>query len=207
MSQHTYPVLPLYNLVMFPHLITAIQTNDPYVQGLLGETSRSNGEFITSLMLEDGEYFHQVGCLVRLEEIEQTDNGMVQITIRGLRKFFIENCPTTQPIVYAEGHYLQDYYESRNQAENSALKLSKLVKRYIFLTNSQPEAMLQAVAFITDPAILSNFCAHYFMENAPHKQDILQSLNIGKRVDEMIQFMSDQVQDKIAEQSQGIHVF
>jgi len=197
-------------MVMFPSLSTTIQTNDPYVHSLLSDISRSNGEFVTSLMVREGDYFHQTGCLVQLEEMESGEHGLIQLSIRGLRKFFIEGCPTTTPVVYGQGQFLQDYYENRHSANSLSIQLSKLLKRYIFLANASPESMLQAVAFITDPNILSHFCANYFLEDPFAKQDILQTLNIDRRLRQMIEHMEEKIQIKAREQHTSgpqTHVF
>jgi len=132
------------------------------------------------------------------------------VLLLGWIEVSIEGCPTTTPVVYGQGQFLQDYYENRHSANSLSIQLSKLLKRYIFLANASPESMLQAVAFITDPNILSHFCANYFLEDPFAKQDILQTLNIDRRLRQMIEHMEEKIQIKAREQHTSgpqTHVF
>lgn len=195
--EQTYPVLPLRNFVLFPGLMTTIQSPDPYLGQLLKEVPQYGNRFLVSLMIREDEYFYQTCSLASIEEVESAENGLYQLTIRGLSKFFVEDCPKTDPIIYGQGKALQDYYKDEEQAYAQAVALSKLVKRFIFLTSSKPESLLQAVSFITDPNILTNFCCHYFMENPYEKQEILQILDVNRRLKKVDAFLNDLVQAEI----------
>ena len=205
--EQTYPVLPLRNFVMFPGLLTTIQTADPYVGRLLNELDHLNKKFLVSLMIKDDEYFYQTACLVLMEELETVDASTFQITIRGLDKFFVDHCPHSDPIMVGKGKIIRDYVMDEDQAHDDSMRLSKLIKRYIFLTQAKPEAMLQAVSFITDPAVLSNFCCHYFLESPYEKQEYLQILNINRRLQKVANNLEDLVEDKVQEHSQASQLF
>ncbi|MEE2925470.1 MAG: LON peptidase substrate-binding domain-containing protein [bacterium] len=205
--EQTYPVLPLRNFVMFPGLLTTIQTADPYVGRLLNELDHLNKKFLVSLMIKDDEYFYQTACLVLMEELETVDASTFQITIRGLDKFFVDHCPLSDPIMVGKGKIIRDYVMDEDQAHDDSMRLSKLIKRYIFLTQAKPEAMLQAVSFITDPAVLSNFCCHYFLESPYEKQEYLQILNINRRLQKVANNLEDLVEDKVQEHSQTSQLF
>ena len=205
--EQTYPVLPLRNFVMFPGLLTTIQTADPYVGRLLNELGQHDSKFLVSLMIKDDEYFYQTACLVQMEELETVENSTYQLTIRGLEKFFVEHCPHSDPIMVGKGKVIRDYVMDEDQASGDSMRLSKLIKRYIFLTQAKPEAMLQAVSFINDPAILSNFCCHYFLESPYEKQEYLQILNINRRLQKVANSLEDLVEEKVKEHSQAAQFF
>ncbi|MCO4782365.1 MAG: LON peptidase substrate-binding domain-containing protein [Candidatus Cloacimonetes bacterium] len=200
---NTLPVLPLRNFVMFPGLLTSIQTNDPYIVKLLGDLHKFEGEFVTSLMIKEDEYFYQTGCLVSLEDIETGENGMSVLTLRGLSKFFIDECISSEPIIMVNGKTLTDYSENSKATKSACNELSKLLKRYIFLSHPKPQAMLQAVAFINDPDILTNFCTHYFFEDPYEKQDLLHILNIDKRLDLINRRMKTMITTKLQSTEQS----
>lgn len=205
--EESYPVLPLRNFVMFPGLLTTIQTADPYVGRLIHELSRYANRFLVSLMIKDDEYFYQTACLVQMEELEALDNGTFQLTIRGLEKFFVDHCPASEPIMQGHGKIIRDYVMDENQVREDSMRLSKLIKRYIFLTQVKPEAMLQAVSFITDPSILSNFCCHYFLESPYEKQEYLQILNINRRLQKVAVSLEELVEEKVKEHSHAAQYY
>ena len=205
--EQTYPVLPLRNFVMFPGLLTTIQTGDPYVGRLIQELERHESKFLVSLMIKDDEYFYQTACLVLMEKLETVDTSTFQLTIRGLEKFFVDHCPLSDPIMVGKGKIISDYVMNEDQAHDDSMRLSKLIKRYIFLTQAKPEAMLQAVSFITDPSILSNFCCHYFLESPYEKQEYLQILNINRRLQKVANSLEDLVEEKIKEHGQASQFF
>ena len=204
----TFPVLPLRNFVMFPGLLTTLQTADPYLITLLSETDKFDGRFLVSLMIRDEEYFHQTCCLSQLEEVDFSQPGMTQVTIRGLNKFFVDGCPSTEPIIFGEGKQLKDYLRDREKAAKDALVLGKQLKRFIFLDQGSPDAMLQAVSFITDPDILTNFCCHYFIEDPFQKQDYLEILNVNKRLTKLIDVLETMIQERLkSHSSSGIQFY
>ena len=106
-----------------------------------------------------------------------------------------------------KGKVIRDYVMDEDQANGDSMRLSKLIKRYIFLTQAKPEAMLQAVSFINDPAILSNFCCHYFLESPYEKQEYLQILNINRRLQKVANSLEDLVEEKVKEHSQAAQFF
>jgi ATP-dependent Lon protease len=201
-----YPVLPLPSVVMFPNLMTQIHTADPYLDLLHEEIQRFDNQFITTMMVKNGDYFYQTGCLVKLEAIEEGPQGTKIMTIRGLQKFFIEQCPITHPVIYAEGKLLSDYCKDENRAVQDALHLTKLLQRFIFLTQNQPEPLLQAVSFMNEASMLSNFCAHYVLDDATEKQEFLQTLNINKRLGWATRMVEGAISDKLKEQT-AHHVY
>ena len=193
---------------MFPGLLTTLQTADPYLARLLGETDKFGGQFLVSLMIKDEEYFHQTCCLSKLEEADFSQAGLTQITIRGLQKFFVDKCPGTEPTIFGEGKVLRDYLKDREKAEKDALILGKQLKRFIFLDQTSPDAMLQAVSFITDPDIITNFCCHYFIEDPFLKQEFLETLNVNKRLIRLIDLLEDMIQEKLrSHSSSGIQFY
>jgi ATP-dependent Lon protease len=195
----TYPVLPLPGLVMFPNLMTQIHTSDPYTQGLKEEIQRFDGKFITTLLVHEGDYFYQTGCLVQMEDFQEDGRGGVVLTIRGLDKFFIEECPITHPVIYAKGKVLKDYSKDKTQANHDAVKLTRLLQRYVFLTQSEPDPILKAISFMSEPSILANFCAHHCYDDAAEKQEFLQTLNINKSVTSAIDAVDKAIQKKLKE--------
>jgi ATP-dependent Lon protease len=192
-----YPVLPLRNFVMFPGLLTTIQATDPYILSLLPETEELDGEFLVSLMVKHDEYFYQTTCLSRVEEVDLSQAPLIQLTLRGLSKFQVDTCPSTEPVIFGEGNILEDYYKSQDEARKDALRLGKLIKRYIFLDEARPDALLQAVSFISDPNILTNFCCHYFLDDPYEKQEFLQILNVNTRITKALNFLEIKVNKKI----------
>jgi ATP-dependent Lon protease len=193
---------------MFPGLMTTLQTTDPYLISLLSETDSFDGHFLVSLMIKDEEYFHQTCCLSKLEEVDFSQPGMTQVTIRGMSKFFVDQCPSTEPVIFGEGKELRDYYRQRENAEKDALSLGKQLKRYIFLDQTKPDAMLQAVSFITDPNILTNFCCHYFIEDPFEKQSFLESLNVNKRLSRLKEVLERMIREKMrSHSSSGVEFY
>lgn len=182
MEKESYPVLPMPGLVIFPELMTQIQTQDHYLRHLLPEIGRFENQFIVTMMAGEGEYFFQTGCIVQLEELEETPNAALLFTIRGINKFYIEHCPITHPVIYAQGHKLHDYFSNAEEAKKNAINLSRLLQRYIFLTQKTPDPILQAISFMTNPAVLTNFCAHYCIENPAERQNFLQTLDINANI-------------------------
>lgn len=207
LMEQIYPVLPLRNFVMFPGLLTTIQTSDPYVGRLVQELPKHGNQFLVSLMIKDDEYFYQTASLVLMEELETLENGTYQLTIRGLEKFFVDHCPSNEPVMVGQGKIIRDYIMDEDQIREDSMRLSKLIKRYIFLTQVKPEAMLQAVSFITDPSILSNFCCHYFLESPYEKQEYLQILNVNRRLQKVAVSLEELVEDKIKEHSHAAQFY
>lgn len=199
METESYPVLPLPGLVIFPELMTQIQTQDPYLRHLLPEIGRFDNQFIVTMMAKEGEYFFQTGCIVKLEEIEETPNSGVLFTIRGISKFYIEHCPITHPVIYAQGHRLKDYFGNETEAKRNAVNLSRLLQRYIFLTQKNPEPILQAISFMAHPAVLANFCAHYCIEDPAERQNFLQTLDINAAISEAAKRLRRLVDNKMKE--------
>jgi Lon protease-like protein len=91
MSLMEIPLFPLHT-VLFPDGPLPLRIFEPRYLGMVGECLRNDGEFGVVLITQGGEtgeaaYSRDVGCLARIVDWDQSDDGLLTIRAIGTRRF------------------------------------------------------------------------------------------------------------------------
>jgi len=184
------PILPLRNIVVFPGTVLPLTIGRPSSRQLL-QDSLSQSKVIGVFTQRNAEQdepaaidLYQVGTAVLvLKLIRQSEESML-IVVQALQRIRIRRVLQAVPFIRAEVDVLESSTPPADDKHWRATvgSLRDTAIKLIELTPDAPVEARELLANIEDPGLLADFLASNLALDVPEKQDLLEELDVVKRV-------------------------
>ena len=189
------PIFPLPEVVMFPEMNLPLHIFEDRYKQLILDCLKIDKKF--GIVLEKGNNScANVGTLVEILDVENLEDGMMNIFIEGRERFEIIRFLTEEPYYVAE---IQPYEDTNIEIDNE-LKLSLKQTRQmaskalkIFDIISEDETS-KKVKLPTKPDELLLLIAINLTCSHEEKQIILETISIKDRVKKIIPLLNEELQ-------------
>ena len=189
------PIFPLPEVVMFPEMNLPLHIFEDRYKQLILDCLKIDKKF--GIVLEKGNNScANVGTLVEILDVENLEDGMMNIFIEGRERFEIIRFLTEEPYYVAE---IQPYEDTNIEIDNE-LKLSLKQTRQmaskalkIFDIISEDETS-KKVKLPTKPDELLFLIATNLTCSHEEKQIILETISIKDRVKKIIPLLNEELQ-------------
>jgi len=184
------PILPLRNMVLFPGTVVPLTVGRTSSRKLLQESlpqSKVIGVF-TQRNPEQEEPaavdLYQVGTAVLVLKFIRQSEQSTLIVVQALRRIKIARVLQTQPFIRAEIEVLHSQLPPApdKQWEATVGSLRESALQLISLAQEAPPEAHTLLNNIVDPGTLADFLAGSLSLDVPQKQDLLEELDVVKRV-------------------------
>jgi ATP-dependent Lon protease len=216
---HEFPILPLRNTVLFPQVVVPIAVGRPRSVKLIEEAADEDRP-IGILTQKDPDVdepttddLYEVGTLARILKVVKIAEDNYSVIIQGQQRITLEEMLQDQP--YFRGRF--DVFEGpdepspEDQVEIEALfmNLKSTAKKVVKFIPEMPKEASQMVEGVEDPAQLCDFVAANMDIETEEKQEILETLNLKDRLQNVVTMLSrqlevlkvsDEIQDQIKEE-------
>ncbi|QSO53276.1 endopeptidase La [Alicyclobacillus curvatus] len=200
-TNHTFPLLPLRGLLVFPSMVLHFDVgreksvkalDDAMVQDhLIVLTSQEDGQ----LDNPTAEDLYTVGTLVRVKQMMKLPNGTIRVLVEGLERVSITKWVSEDDFfeVKVKRHRVGRVAED-NRAEIQALVRSVLqqFEQYVKLSKKVDQETYNSVTDIEDPGHLADAIASHLPLKVKDKQAILESFSVPGRLEKILQILSDE---------------
>mgnify|MGYP001450885175 FL=1 len=200
-DSETYPVMPLRNTVLFPQQVIPIYIGRDKSLKLINELP-PNSKHIVVVAQEDGSIedpdpddMYSYGTLsIVLKVFDMPDNSKSAI-VQGIDRVKILDFKEKDPYYKAVVQRVSDK-ASTNDLELDALadNLRQVFSELIQVAPNLSEEHTGMLSNIQKPARLADRAVSLLTVTNPEKQDILEELDIKKRVDKSIKILSKEIQ-------------
>lgn len=196
-----YPVLPLRDIVVFPHMIVPLFVGrEKSVQALenvmLGEDKQILLVTQKSPVLDDPAIndLYTVGTLGHILQLLKLPDGTVKVLVEGIKRVniasFTEEANYFEAI--AEPIEAQDSEET-NEIEALTRSVISQFEQYIKLNRKIPADVLITINQIDDASKLSDTIASYLTLKIHEKQQLLETLKISDRLEQILSFIESEL--------------
>lgn len=184
------PVLPVRNLVLFPGTVVPLTIARAGSRRLLEESlpqSKIIALFAQRNPEEDDpapDQLYRVGVAGMVLKLLRQPNESLVIVVQAMQRVSVQRVLATQPYIRAEVEVLAST-SSRVDDKQWTATVRNLRESANKLIEATPDASEQArllVMNIEDPGLLADFLASSLSIDAPQKQDLLEELDVVKRV-------------------------
>src|SRR2546428_394824 len=202
------PVLPLGQLVVYPHVVLPLALTDPYAAQLIDEVVQGNKRVVLGVVRPVGgteppegavmqaraDELYEVGTLSTVVSMLRLGDGSVRVMVRGLgRARLVEIAPAE--------HWLVAGYETLpstgvEDARTEALKrtVHAQFSRVIDIAPYLGEELHEVLAGITDAAKLADFVAANLDLALPAKAELLAIDEVNRRLERLAELMGQELQ-------------
>jgi ATP-dependent Lon protease len=184
------PILPMRNLVLFPGTVAPLSIGRPDSIKLLEESlpqSKVVGVLTQRAADKDNpgpDDLYRVGTATVVLKLVRPSKDAVVLVVHGLRRFRVRRMAQTTPYLRAEVEVLPSVPAppEDKEAEAAFRNLRDTSAQLVELTPDLPDEMRLALLNIDDAGLLADFVASNLNLDVPRKQEILEELDVVKRV-------------------------
>jgi ATP-dependent Lon protease len=201
MNGTKYPVLPLRDIVVFPHMIVPLFVGREKSVRALEDVMRGEDKQILLVTqknpaLDDPSTtdLYTIGTIGSVLQLLKLPDGTVKVLVEGVRRVRIVQYSDQLDYFEAYAEPL-NFVEERSEEELEAVTRSLITQfeQYIKLNRKIPPDVLVTINQIDDPAKLADTIASYLSLKIAEKQKLLEMAGVGDRLEELLSMIEGEI--------------
>src|SRR5246500_6022843 len=195
----TYPVLPLRDTVVFPHVIAPLFVGRKKSILALEEVMRSDTFILLAAqknVSDDDpatEAIYEVGTLASVLQLLKLPDGTVKLLVEGAQRAKVAKYTDRSEYYEAEAVALGDTMGERVEAKAFARLVTNEFESYVKLNKRVPPEAVGIVQQIEDYAKLADTVASHLAVKIPDKQLILETPTVTERLEKVLGLMESEI--------------
>ncbi len=192
------PILPLRDVVVFPHMALPFTVGRPDSVKLLEEVS-AGAKLLGALTIKSDregdpgeEDVYGIGTVCRILKVVKQPSEPQIVLVHGLERFRLKRLFRQKPYWQGEIERLPDRYKQTRELEARTVNLKNLATRVVKSSPHLPEEVTGAIRQISDPGALIDLLSGVLNIEKAEKQKILETLDIEKRFDRLTRILIHQ---------------
>ncbi|MEO1308022.1 MAG: endopeptidase La, partial [Pseudomonadota bacterium] len=202
MTEHisaTYPVLPLRDIVVFPHMTVPLFVGRDKSVRALEEVMADDKQILLSSQIDaseddpsvDGIYV--VGVLANVLQLLKLPDGTVKVLVEGRRRVRILRYLDNLDFFEAEAQYLDETPGDDDALSALVRSVAEEFERYAKVKKNVPDETLAAVAETRESAKLADLVSGHLGVDVEQKQDLLETLVVAERLEKVFGLMQGEM--------------
>ena len=194
-----YPVLPLRDIVVFPHMIVPLFVGREKSVRALEDVMKDDKKILlvaqknaTQDDPEPGDIY-DVGTLSTVLQLLKLPDGTVKVLVEGVQRAKISDFVNNPEFFEANAALI----EEQSQDESELVALSRTVvsqfEQYIKLNKKIPPEVLISINQIEDASKLADTVASHLALKISEKQKLLESVSITERLERVFSYMESEI--------------
>jgi len=199
-SVDTFPVLPLRDIVVFPHMIVPLFVGREKSVRALEEVMNGDKQIMLVAQKEAGEEnpvaddLYKTGTLGTVLQLLKLPDGAIKVLVEGGSRAHIQHFTESDGYLKAEVTFPDDEF-GENMAESTALGRTtlQLFEDYIKLNKKIPSEVMVSLGQIEDPSKLADTVASHLVVNLAEKQELLEMTDVTERLEKIYSLMNNEI--------------
>ncbi|KAA2316100.1 endopeptidase La [Puniceibacterium sp. HSS470] len=195
----SYPVLPLRDIVVFPHMIVPLFVGREKSVRALEEVMADNKQILLASQIDpaeddpEPEGIHSAGVLANVLQLLKLPDGTVKVLVEGAARVHIEEYLENDAFFEAKAVYLDETPGDLTITEALLRTVGQEFERYAKVKKNIPEEALSAVAQSDEPSRLADLVAGHLGIDVTQKQELLETLPVSERLEKVYGLMQGEM--------------
>lgn len=195
----SYPVLPLRDIVVFPHMIVPLFVGREKSVRALEEVMADDKQILLSSQIDPAEDepqtdgIYQTGVLANVLQLLKLPDGTVKVLVEGHARVKITKFLENDSYFEASAEYLSEIPGDATTIEALVRTVGDEFERYAKVRKNIPEEALSAVGETTEPAKLADLVAGHLGIEVDRKQELLETLSVSERLEKVYGLMQGEM--------------
>ncbi len=195
----TLPVLPLRDIVVFPHMIVPLFVGREKSIKALEEVMREDKRIMLVAQKNAGdddpaiETIYDVGTLAQVLQLLKLPDGTVKVLVEGTERAKVERFTDRADFFEAEISLLPSTTKADTDTDALARTAVNQFESYVKLNKKVPQEVLATIGQITDHNKLADTIAAHLAVKISDKQVLLETLSIEDRFEKAFGFMEGEI--------------
>src|SRR5467141_4126049 len=198
-ASQAFPVLPLRDIVVFPHMIVPLFVGRKKSILALEEAMRSDTFILLATQKNASdddpatEAIYEVGTLASVLRLLKLPDGTVKVLVEGAQRAKVVKYTDCSEYYEAEAVALGDTMGERVEAKALARLATTEFESYVKLNKKVPPEVVGVVQQIEDYAKLADTIASHLALKIPDRQAILETTAVTERLEKVIGLMEGEI--------------
>ncbi len=195
----TYAVLPLRDIVVFPHMIVPLFVGREKSIRALEEAVRTDRHILlaTQVNATDDDpatdAIYSIGTLASVLQLLKLPDGTVKVLVEGGGRAKIQDFVRSDEYYAAEAEVLPNDLGDKIEAEALARSVISEFENYVKLNKKISPEVVSAVIQIDEPSKLADTVASHLAVKISDKQAILEIPTVAQRLERVLSLMESEI--------------
>ncbi|EPX80491.1 endopeptidase La [Salipiger mucosus] len=195
----SYPVLPLRDIVVFPHMIVPLFVGREKSVKALEEVMQDDKQILLAAQMDpsvddpEASGIYKAGVLANVLQLLKLPDGTVKVLVEGQARVQITEYLENDEFFEASAEYLTEMPGDTAAIEALVRTVGEEFERYAKVKKNIPEEALSSVSETDDPAKLADLVAGHLGIEVEQKQDLLETLAISERLEKVYGLMQGEL--------------
>ncbi|WP_108482187.1 endopeptidase La [Oceaniglobus ichthyenteri] len=195
----SYPVLPLRDIVVFPHMIVPLFVGRDKSVRALEEVMADDKQILLSSQIDPAvddptsDSIYEFGVLANVLQLLKLPDGTVKVLVEGRSRVRITEYVENDRFFEAHAEVLEETMGDEDTVEALVRSVSEEFERYAKVKKNIPEEALSAVSDTREPEKLADLVAGHLGVEVNQKQELLETLVVAERLEKIFGLMQGEM--------------
>jgi ATP-dependent Lon protease len=200
MAKRIAPLLPLRDIIVFPHQVVPLFVGREKSIAALEEAMRSSKEILLAAQKKAKtnepvpEDIFEVGTIAAIIQLLRLPDGTVKVLVEGKHRARILGYVDTDRFFTVEYEAFELEPEDSIELEALIRSVQSTFEQYVKLNKRIPPETLSVVSAIEDPSKLADTIVCYLTLKLPDKQSLLESASPMRRLERLHELMQAEIE-------------
>ncbi|MEQ8344796.1 MAG: endopeptidase La [Sneathiellaceae bacterium] len=198
-QKHIFPVLPLRDIVVFPHMIVPLFVGREKSVRALEDVMKDDKQILLVAQKQASqddpgpEDIHEVGTVASVLQLLKLPDGTVKVLVEGGRRARLLRYTETEAFFQAEAEGIDDKDGDARELEALCRSVISQFEQYVKLNRKIPPEVLVSLNQIEDPSKLADTVASHLTIKIAEKQELLEIDSVSDRLEKIYGMMEAEI--------------
>ncbi|RDJ24119.1 endopeptidase La [Bosea caraganae] len=195
----TYPVLPLRDIVVFPHMIVPLFVGREKSIRALEEVVKTDGLILLATQKNAGDDdpatkdIYEIGTLARVLQLLKLPDSTVKVLVEGVGRAKATGYVADETFYQAEAVALAEEDGKKVEVEALGRSVVSEFESYVKLNKKISPEIVAAVSQIDEPSKLADTVASHLAVKIADRQAVLEVVNVAHRLEKVLSLMESEM--------------
>jgi ATP-dependent Lon protease len=193
------PLLPLRDVVVFPHMVIPLFVGRPKSIKAL-EVAMEAGKAILlvaqKLAVKDepeAEDLYSIGCIANILQMLKLPDGTVKVLVEGTQRAYVDSIESRDEMFVAVARPLAAEDDVDHEVEGLRRAVVSQFDQYVKLNKKIPPEILTSIAGIEEVGRLADTIAAHLPLKLEQKQEVLELFDIRPRIERLLSQLETEI--------------
>src|SRR5208282_3249455 len=194
-----YPVLPLRDIVVFPHMIVPLFVGREKSVRALEDVMKDDKQILLVAQKNAAQDdpttadIFSVGTVGTVLQLLKLPDGTVKVLVEGTHRARIVRFTENEEFFQCNAEMLPDADSENKEIEALSRSVVGQFEQYIKLNRKIPPEVLVSINQIDNPSKLADTVASHLSLRIPEKQELLEAPSVAARLEKIYAFMEGEI--------------
>jgi len=195
----TLPLLPLRDVVVFPHMVIPLFVGRPKSIKALEAAMEAGRQIMLVAQKAAGkdepraDDMFEIGCVSSILQMLKLPDGTVKVLVEGIQRASTRDIDDNGEHFVAEAVPVAPQTETSPEVEALRRAVTQQFDQYVKLNKKIPPEILTSIAGIDDPGRLADTIAAHLPLKLEAKQSVLDLFDIAQRLEKLLELLEHEV--------------